>query len=364
MDKSLGSQWGKWDLHFHTPASFDYLGKAATSKGIVDALVSSGIVAVAITDHHTIDVRGIKEIRERGKGRLTVFPGLELRCELGGKLAVHYIGLFPENADLDSLWTSLQGNLELTPADLQGKKDEEIYVPFEKGATHIHKLSGLVFVHAGTKSNSFESIPNNDAFKRAFKTDALRNQIDLFEIGKEADEAEYQTIVFPSVKKTIPLLVASDNHDVAAYDPTGLSWIKALPTFRGLRQLLNEPRSRVCNAGSPLILSRVDQDKTRYMKEIEFSRTGAKTTDERWFEGVRVPFNPGLVAVIGNKGSGKSALTDSLGLLGDSRSCECFSFLADRTFLRGGKKSKAAAFEATVTWVSGDTVNRGLAESP
>lgn len=362
MDASLGSQWGKWDLHFHTPSSYDYRGEQSDSRAIVETLVGNGVVAVAITDHHRIDVKRIRELQEAGKGRLTVFPGIEFRCELGGHESVHYIGVFPETADIESIWTSIQGTLSLTPADQHGRTNDEIYVPFEKGATQIRKLSGLVSVHAGTKSNSFERIPNNEAFKRAFKTDALTNLIDLFEIGRASDASAYQTIVFPSVRKTIPLVVASDSHNLATYDSSELSWIKALPTFFGLRQLLNEPTSRVCNDAAPAILSRVDQNRTRYVRGLSFGRTDAQTTDEQWFDGVQVELSPGLVAVIGNKGSGKSALTDTLGLLGSSRSCESFSFLSDRTFLKGGKRSKAASFNATLTWASGDEVSRDLTE--
>jgi predicted metal-dependent phosphoesterase TrpH len=57
---------------------------------------------VAITDHHTIDVERIRALQELGKERsITVLPGIELRSELGGSDSIHFIGIFPEDGNLD-----------------------------------------------------------------------------------------------------------------------------------------------------------------------------------------------------------------------------------------------------------------------
>lgn len=58
----VGSLWNKWDLHFHTPSSFDYENKGISNQEIIDKLVASGIRVVAITDHHTMDVGRIREL--------------------------------------------------------------------------------------------------------------------------------------------------------------------------------------------------------------------------------------------------------------------------------------------------------------
>ncbi len=44
-----GSEWRKWDLHFHTPASPDYQNKSVTAQEIVDGLLRAGIEVVAIS---------------------------------------------------------------------------------------------------------------------------------------------------------------------------------------------------------------------------------------------------------------------------------------------------------------------------
>ncbi len=181
MNRVEGSVWGRWDLHFHTPSSYDYKDKSISDDELVRNLVNNQIVAVAITDHHLMDVTRIANLSRLGAGRLTVFPGIELRSELGGKESVHLIGIFSEKADLNYVWTKLQGLLGITAKEIQDKGDDNIYVQFENAATEIHELGGYVSVHVGRKSNSIENISNEHPYKMAFKEDLARKHIDLFE---------------------------------------------------------------------------------------------------------------------------------------------------------------------------------------
>lgn len=154
-----GSLWHRWDLHFHTPSSFDYEDGSVTNQQIVDRLVEESIRVVAITDHHTIDVERIRELQRVGEGKLTVLPGIELRDDHGGK-PIHYIGIFPEECNLEHVWTTFQGQLGLTQAAIAAKGGhEKVYVPIEKGAALTRdELHGVVTIHAGEKSNSIEEI--------------------------------------------------------------------------------------------------------------------------------------------------------------------------------------------------------------
>ena len=108
-----GSLWHRWDLHFHTPSSFDYGNHSVTNQQIIDRLINEGIQVVAITDHHKIDVQRIKELQKLGRDRITILPGMELRGDHGGK-PINYICIFSEDCDLDHVWTILQGKLGLT----------------------------------------------------------------------------------------------------------------------------------------------------------------------------------------------------------------------------------------------------------
>lgn len=121
MRLEKGSVWRKWDLHLHTPSSFDYEDKSITDEQIIKKLVGAGIRLVAITDHHTIDVERITRLQQLGSGKITVLPGIELRSELGGSDTVHYIGIFPENCNLTYIWDKLRNELNLTAEDIQKK---------------------------------------------------------------------------------------------------------------------------------------------------------------------------------------------------------------------------------------------------
>ncbi|HMP05449.1 MAG TPA: hypothetical protein PJ982_03785 [Lacipirellulaceae bacterium] len=357
----LGSQWNRWDLHFHTPRSFDYLGGALTNADIVSRLRAANIRLVAITDHHAMDVARIRELQTLGGDDLTVLPGIELRSELGGK-PVHYILLFSEECDLDHVWSTLEGTLGITAqgvADRGG--DDNFYVPLEKGAELAHKLGGLVSMHAGTKSNTINEISNSTEYLQQFKCDISRDHVDIYEIGKLADVEVHEQTIFPAIGKKLPLVICSDNHDASKYVTKTSLWLKADPTFRGLRMVLREPQSRVYLGEEPPDLQRVRKNPTRYLRSVEFAPVGEVDADHKWFR-CRVDFNHGLVAIIGNKGSGKSALSDTMGLLGSSRNQASFSFLSKQRFCHP-RTGKASQFNAIATWESGENIPRKLDES-
>jgi len=69
-----GSMWRRWDLHFHTPSSFDYKDKSVTNERIVEALVAKqvGLVAAAVCGADQILLASME--REAGN-RITYFCG-------------------------------------------------------------------------------------------------------------------------------------------------------------------------------------------------------------------------------------------------------------------------------------------------
>jgi ABC-type lipoprotein export system ATPase subunit len=345
-------------LHCHTPASYDYGNKAITDEDIVAALKAAGIAAAAITDHHVMDVARIVNLQHIAGEDLTIFPGIELRTELGGNESVHLIGIFPEQgSDLTEVWTLLQG-LGITPAAVKAKTDERVYVKFEEAAELIHALGGVVSVHAGKKSNSIERIANAPEFKQAVKEDLAKTCIDILEIGREADAPGYEEMVFPSIGRALPLILCSDNHNVKDYVPRGPCWVRCDPSFAGLRQLLNEPADRVFRGEVPPILQRVRENKTKYVNGVSIRRMAESKLAETWFD-CMVPLNPGLIAIIGNKGSGKSALSDVIGLVGETRHGDAFSFLNADKF-RQPKNNKARHFVARLFWENGSTPEKSL----
>jgi hypothetical protein len=81
-------------------------------------------------------------------------------------------------------------------------------------------------------------------------------------------------------------------------------WIKADPTFEGLRQLLYEPADRVK-------IQPADPTPSKSIFSLtHFGSEGARVNDELTIAPLDMPLNSGMVAVTGGKGSGKTALVD------------------------------------------------------
>lgn len=159
--------------------------------------------------------------------------------------------------------------------------------------------------------------------------------------------------------------VAGDNNarGYGDYPSQKITWIKADPTWRGLQQAIKEPQKR-CHIGIiPPKLQRISANKTFYIDAISLAKVDGSTLVDTWFDGCTIPLNGDLIAIIGNKGSGKSALADVLALIGNSQQHSHFSFLkADR--FRGKAGEPARQFEAELRWLAGEPTRANLAENP
>ena len=174
-----------------------------------------------------------------------------------------------------------------------------------------------------------------------------------FALGKRHASLDDFKNEFKTLK---PCIHSSDSHtfsEMFCPDKDRHTWIKADPTFYGLRQILNEPEDRVFVGDIPPSLTRAGRNATRIVTTVEVKKTAAAKTTEKWFD-TSLPLNNELVAIIGNKGSGKSALSDILGLLGNTPRYESFSFLTSAKF-RQPKNNKSRQFRASLTWADGTT---------
>lgn len=173
----------------------------------------------------------------------------------------------------------------------------------------------------------------------------------LFALGKKHPSPDEFKAEFKGFK---PCIHSSDAHnfdELFTPDKNRYTWIKADPTFYGLRQILNEPEDRVFIGEVPPSLGRAMHRATRVARVIEIRKLATATTAERWFDCL-VPLNSELVAVIGNKGSGKSALSDIVGLLGNTPRFSSFSFLTPEKFRRS-RHNKSRQFTASLHWADG-----------
>jgi predicted metal-dependent phosphoesterase TrpH/energy-coupling factor transporter ATP-binding protein EcfA2 len=298
---SQGSLWRKWDLHFHSQSSYDYNDKSVTDEEMIRGLIDNGIKAIAITDHHKIDETRIKNLQTLGKGEILILPGIEFRSELGGSELMHFIGIFSENADINYIWKQIQVRCKIDDADIEKRGGyEKTFCDFKETAKIIHELGGLVSIHAGKKSNSLERLKND------IKDDLEVNKcIDILEVGNVNDIEAYYKIVFPNIRRIIPIVLCSDNHNIKEYSAKQNLWIKSDLTFEGLKQIIYEPEERV---KIQEINPESDFEKFSFT-EIEIASTVNVFQNETLrFEKNTIPLNQNLVTIIGGRGAGKSVL--------------------------------------------------------
>ncbi|MEO6109564.1 MAG: TrlF family AAA-like ATPase [Candidatus Saccharimonadales bacterium] len=158
-----------------------------------------------------------------------------------------------------------------------------------------------------------------------------------------------------------PCIHGSDAHTESKLfepDEDRFCWIKADTTFEGLKQIIYEPADRVFIGLEPPVLDRVRTNKTKYIDMLNINHLpGYSGAQGVWFKDVSINLNKELIAIIGNKGSGKSALSDILGVLGNTHNAGANH--ENLSFLRGGKKLKfrkkgyAENFEAELVWEDG-----------
>ena len=162
-----------------------------------------------------------------------------------------------------------------------------------------------------------------------------------------------------------PCIHGSDAHTedkLFAPDNDRYCWIKADPIFEGLKQLIYEPEDRVYIGKEPPLLGRVANNKTKYIESLNIrKKDGYDNKNGVWFDEVNIELNKELVAIIGNKGNGKSALSDIIGLLGNTHNAgekqKNLSFLTTKKFR---KKGYAENFEANLVWADGSGANETM----
>ncbi|WP_230948619.1 hypothetical protein [Burkholderia multivorans] len=115
----------------------------------------------------------------------------------------------------------------------------------------------------------------------------------------------------------------SDAHRVADYGqfPGGnATWIKALPTFAGLLQACREPANRSYVGALPAKVDFVQKNPQLFIKSVHVRKRASAPEPGVWFDNTTLTLSQDLVALIGRKGSGKSALADVIGVLPMQRS--------------------------------------------
>jgi predicted ATPase len=161
------------------------------------------------------------------------------------------------------------------------------------------------------------------------------------------------------------LLDCSDAHsfsDSTQKDRIGncFTWVKSDTTFDGLKHAIKEFDARIFVGDEPQKLKSVRSNKTKYIRAVGLHKRPKSNPAEIWFDD-DIPLSTDLIAVIGRKGSGKSAFTDTVGLLGNSRQEAQFGFLNSKRF-REPRDNKSEDYSATLVWEDGPPETKGLDE--
>lgn len=392
---------------------------------MIEAMNKAEPAVFAIMDYWTFD--GWFALKQRlsdaDAPKLTkkVFPGIELRLSaptekrlnahviFSDAIADQHLKDFLANLKIERLDRSVSKDAlvdlaRATAADMLAKKGHKKEIVESDYADAL--LAGYKLAEVKTESykNAIASVPNEFAigFMPYDTSDGLTEVkweqhysyfLGLFESSPifESRNLDLRTAFlcektstnhawidnFKHGLKDIPRLVVagSDAHcfvGVAGNDdkrgygdfPSGKrTWIKADPTFHGLKQAILEPAKRSFIGDTPPKVQEVESKKTFYIESIEISKTVDKAGVGQWLHGCDIPLNPDLVAVIGNKGSGKSALADVIATLGNSKQSKHFSFLKKDRFW-GKTGEPARHFTGTLTWRDESTESRPLNESP
>lgn len=360
-----GSWWRRWDLHIHTNASD---GKG-TCEEILEEAKKKKIRCIAVTDHHTFaNIDKMKKLAPNYG--VSVIAGVEFRTEYGDE-SVHMIGLFPDEYEGIRLTAEFLHDNILSPLGVskstilekgrrikpQGNEKDwfeegmfQVQVNFKDAADLIHKYGGLVTVHAGNKSNSIETMKHDG---KSVRNTSIENSLgpvkeELFTEGyiDICDITQPKDAVFYMKQFGKPSITTSDAHKVEDVG-SNFCWIKADTTFEGLRQVLIEP-SRI-SFEEPEVIQRLRRNPDKFIIGLNIRRTDTATMPEIWFDNTKIPLNPGMVAIIGNKGSGKSAIADILALCADSTT-EYLSFLTPSKFRMNKPFNRSRQIEANIQW--------------
>lgn len=392
-----GSEWRRWEPHIHAPGTLmnnQFSGPDAWHDYLTALEQASPVIeAIAVTDYYVTDTYE-EVLKHKEAGRLSavklIFPNVELRLDVatakGGFVNLHLF-VSPEDPEhieeLQRLLSRLQFNVmqdrfDCTRADLirLGKKadpsitDERPALAY--GATqfkvNFQKLREVFSESGWAKKNILIAVAggatDGTSGVREAADQTIRREIEGFAhvifAGSLAQREFWlgQRDLNPGEIRARygglkPCLHGSDAHkldDIASPFGDRYSWIKGGLEFDALRQACIDPGGRAyVGAETP-----ASATPSQVISGIEI--LGAP-----WIKTPDIPLNPGLVAIIGARGSGKTALADIIATGCDSISDEAWnaeewanpSFLVRARSLIGNGKVK-------LSWAAGESSTRAL----
>lgn len=394
--QNRGSEWRRWEPHIHAPGTVmnnQFKGPNAWDEYLTTLETATpSIEAIAVTDYYVVDTY-LEVLKQRNAGRLSniklIFPNVELRLDVAAKSGFVNLHLLVSPDDpnhieeLTRMLSRLQFNVmndryDCTKADLirLGKKanpsivDDQTALAYGANQFKVNfkQLRDVYAESEWIKKNVLIAVAGgtNDGTSGIRQTAdrVVRQEIESFAdvifastpkqrefwLGDGALSAEEVRKQYRGLK---PCLHGSDAHkqdDVAAPSEYRYSWIKGELEFDTLRQACIDPIGRA-HIGTEQPTS---AHPSQVISHIEI-------TNAAWITTPNIPLNSGLVAIIGARGSGKTALADMIAAGCDSIPKEAWdasesanpSFLVRARPLVGNGKVK-------VNWASGEPSVRAL----
>jgi hypothetical protein len=397
-----GSEWRKWDLHIHTPETkLANNFKISESENLWDKycelIEKSDVEVFGITDYFTVDsyFKFIGKFKSKFPlSKKVFFPNVEFRLSDKNKDAEHiqFHIIFSNNKETTEKIVLFLSRLPLISTDdfnltskFCSEKDlsevtfkkamvsldvtiEKLKENFSSGEYIVISLaSGYGSLRPG-KSDTRGAEYAKEIDKKCKAFFGSSKDVDFYlnkKDGRKAYNLKLKPVFNGSDAHSFQNLTDKLGKNFTKIDEKGqicdyseITWIKAEKTFEGLQQVLNEPENRVFIGDYPIVLGRIKEFPNKYVDSIEINQIDRyDEKDGIWFKNQKTYINPELTVIIGNKGKGKSAITDVIGLCGNSQRQKDFSFLNVKKFK---KKDLAKSFNSILLWFDGNKIEKNL----
>lgn len=391
-----GSQWRRWEPHIHAPGTIlnnQFKGKNAWDEYLTSVEeVTPKIEAIAVTDYYLIDTYE-KVVEHKKLGRLPmvslIFPNIELRLDVAAKSGFVNIHLLisPEDENHVSEATRFLSRLhfeafgdrfDCTREDLirLGKKANSTITDdraaLQHGATQYKvSFTQLKTVYAQSdwaKKNILIAVAggasDGTSGVRQAADATLRQEIERFAhivFSSSAAQREFwlgqRNVSLKELKERYngckPCLHGSDAHSLQSVGkPTEdrFSWVKGGLEFDALRQACIDPEGRAFVG--------VEPPPSAIPSQVISSAT---ITNAPWAKTSEISLNSGLIAIIGARGSGKTALADMIAAGCDSISQQSKNSDGNTSpsFLTRAKEHLGNS-SIKLSWAGGDKSSRLL----
>ncbi len=393
---SRGSEWHRWEPHIHAPGTVlnNQFGATEPWESYLSTIegLTPKVEAIAVTDYYVTDTYEAL-LKHKAAGRLPdvalLFPNIELRLDVAAKSGFVNIHLLISPEDPDHLtearrilsrlqFHAYNDRFDCTRDELikLGKRADTSIVDdgaaLRHGATqfkvNFDQLRKVVHESEWATKNILIAVAGaagdgTSGLRQAADT-TVREEIEKFAhiifssspaqrefwLGQRAVTTEQLRDRYDGAK---PCLHGSDSHDqqsVGQPVDNRYSWIKGALEFDALRQACIDPEGRAYVGEQP--------PRTALPSQVI---SQIKIDDADWATTPEIPLNSGLIAIIGARGSGKTALADVI-----AAGCDAITpsgWDADEnispSFLARARRLIGDA-TATLTWGGGADATRWL----